>query len=96
MPARQRDFCLDKTDEMGIDAGKDVGAEMVTGLAESLGRHHPQQVGTVGQGCEERIQFRLYGTTDAGEQEGQQGGKGKSPVPRKEMRLSPTGLKQFL
>ena len=81
---------------MSVDAGEHVGAEMMTGLAECLGRYHPQQVGTVGQGREEGIQFRLYSATDAGEQEGQQGGKGKSPVPRKEMRLSPTGLKQFL
>lgn len=87
VPERLRGNALiDQTQQFRIERLEDMGKKAAARLRESAGGNLAAQPGSPAQQGKERIQFNLYGSPDAGEQEGDQTGEGQvalaSEMPR--------------
>ena len=85
---------IDEAQQLVIEQIEDIRSQMAARLRECAGGHYPGQADSPGQHGEERIEFNLNRTADAGEQKGDQRLKGQIALACEIPGITPGGVEE--
>ena len=85
---------IDQAQQLVVEQIEDIRSQMAARLRECAGGHYPGQADSPGQHGEERIEFNLNRTADAGEQKGDQRLKGQIALACEIPGITPGGVEE--